>query len=66
MVGERGWKHVAWVALFVLPGLSALLIFIIGPILTSLVLTLFEWDLLTDPQFVGVDNFRRLLTDDDF
>lgn len=60
MVGERGWKHVAWVALFVL------LIFIIGPILTSLVLTLFEWDLLTDPQFVGVDNFRRLLTDDDF
>ena len=66
MVGERGWKHAAWVALFVLPGLSALLVFIIGPILASLVLTLFEWDLLTDPQFVGLENFRRLLTDDDF
>lgn len=66
MVGERGWRHVAWVALFVLPGFSALLLFVIGPILASLVLTLFEWDLLTDPSFVGVDNFRRLLADGAF
>jgi len=66
MVGDRGWRHAAWVALFVLPGFSALFLFIIGPILASLVLTLFEWDLLTDPTFVGADNFRRLLTDDAF
>src|SRR5680860_774198 len=66
MVGDRGWRHAAWVALFVLPGFSALFLFIIGPILASLVLTLFEWDLLTDPTFVGADNFRRILTDDAF
>ncbi len=66
MVGDRGWRHAAWVALFVLPGFSALLVFIIGPILASLVLTLYEWDLLTDPRFVGIDNFRRLISDDDF
>ncbi len=66
MVGERGWRHVAWVALFVLPGFSALLLFVIGPILASLVLTVFEWDLLTDPNFVGVDNFTRLIADDAF
>jgi multiple sugar transport system permease protein len=66
MVGERGWRHAAWVALFVLPGFSALLLFVIGPILASLVLTVFEWDLLTDPNFVGVDNFTRLIADDAF
>lgn len=66
MVGDRGWRHAAWVAFFVLPGFSALLLFIIGPILASLVLTVFEWDLLTDPSFVGVDNFRRLVSDDSF
>ena len=28
--------------------------------------TLFEWDLLTPPQFVGMDNFTRLFADADF
>ncbi len=66
MVGERGIRRYAWVALFVGPGLSGLLLFTVGPILASLVLTLYEWDLLTSPRFVGPDNFRRLLDDDDF
>lgn len=66
MVGERGWRHAAWVALFVLPGFSALLLFVIGPILASLVLTVFEWDLLTDPKFVGIDNLTRLVADEAF
>ncbi|MGI8976216.1 MAG: carbohydrate ABC transporter permease [Thermomicrobiales bacterium] len=66
MVGERGWRHAAWVALFVVPGFSALLLFVIGPILASLVLTVFEWDLLTDPKFVGIDNLTRLVADEAF
>lgn len=66
MVGERGMRHAAWVALFVLPGFSALLLFVIGPILASLVLTVFEWDLLTDPKFVGIDNLTRLVADEAF
>ena len=66
MVGERGWKHAAWVALFILPGFSALFLFIIAPILASLVLTVFEWDLLTSPRFVGGANLRRIATDGAF
>lgn len=66
MVGDNGWRHKAWVALFVLPGFSVLLLFVIGPILASLVLTVYEWDLLTDPVFVGGGNFRRLAGDDTF
>ncbi len=66
MVGDHGWRRAAWVSLFVLPGLSGLLLFTIGPILASLALTTFEWDLLTDPVFIGTDNVTRLVHDPDF
>ena len=66
MVGERGLSRVGWLALFVMPGLSGLLLFTIGPLLASLGLTLFQWDLLTPPRFVGLANFARLSVDPDF
>ncbi len=66
MVGERGLARVGWLALFLAPGLGGLLIFTVGPILASLVLTLFQWDLLTPPRFVGLANFARLSTDQRF
>jgi multiple sugar transport system permease protein len=58
--------QLGWLALFLLPGLSGLLLFTLLPILASLVLTLFEWDLLTPPRFVGLGNFTRLLADAEF
>jgi multiple sugar transport system permease protein len=65
MVGDTGWRRDIWIALFVLPSLVGMLLFMIGPILASAVLTLFEWDLLSDPKFVGLDNFRRLVHDEE-
>jgi len=66
MVGQRGWKHSMWIAFFLLPSLSGLLVFTFIPIFSSLGLTLFEWDLLTPPQFVGLDNFKKLFGDPTF
>lgn len=66
MAGERGLRKLLWVILFLLPSVGGLLVFSIGPILTSLGLTVFEWDLLTPPEFVGAGNIHRLLTDRDF
>jgi len=63
MVGDLGWKRNAWVLFFVLPSLLGMLAFVIGPIIASGVLTFYEWDLLTDPKFIGFDNFRRLAHD---
>jgi multiple sugar transport system permease protein len=63
MVGDTGWRRDGWIALFVLPSLVGMLLFVIGPILASGVLTFFEWDLLTDPKFAGLANFRRLFHD---
>lgn len=55
-----------WLAFFLLPGLLGLLLFTVLPILASLLLTLFDWDLLTPPQFVGAANFVRLWGDGEF
>jgi multiple sugar transport system permease protein len=65
MVGDTGWKRNGWIALFILPSLAGMVLFVLGPIVASGVLTFYEWDLLTDPDFVGLGNFRRLIHDDD-
>jgi multiple sugar transport system permease protein len=66
VVGERRWARIGWLVFFLAPGLGGLLVFTVGPILASLVLTVYEWDLLTSPRFVGLDNVRRLRHDPDF
>jgi multiple sugar transport system permease protein len=66
MVGTRPWRQAGWLTFFLLPGLGGLLIFTVMPILASLVLTFFRWDLLTPPQFIGLGNYTRLFADKAF
>jgi multiple sugar transport system permease protein len=66
MVGTRPWRQAGWLTFFLLPGLGGLLIFTVMPILASLVLTFFRWDLLTPPQFIGLGNYTRLVADKAF
>ena len=54
----------AWV--FILPALIGTLIFIIIPIFFSFSLSFFEWDLLSNMQFVGLQNYKNILTDATF
>ncbi|MBT2227884.1 carbohydrate ABC transporter permease [Nonomuraea sp. NEAU-A123] len=50
--------------LFLLPWFAGLLLLTGGPILASLALSFTDFDLLTPPSFVGLDNYARMLTDD--
>jgi multiple sugar transport system permease protein len=43
-----------------------LLVFMIGTILYSLRLTLYEWNLISDAHYVGLANFNELYHDSDF
>jgi multiple sugar transport system permease protein len=45
------------------PWLVGFLLFTAGPMLISLLASLTDWDLLTDPLWVGLDNYRDLATD---
>lgn len=51
-----GWLHVS-------PAVLLFLVFIAGPAVFAVGLALFKWDLLTDPRFIGVQNFVDLFSD---
>jgi multiple sugar transport system permease protein len=53
---ERRW---AWV--FLAPALVGLAVLSAGPILATLAISFTDWDLLTAPSWVGLDNFTQLL-----
>jgi multiple sugar transport system permease protein len=61
--GNRGWHTWKWVAFFLAPSLIGLLVFIVGPIGSSLWLAFNDWNLLSPPQFVGLANFQELFGD---
>jgi multiple sugar transport system permease protein len=61
-VGGRSAPLAGW--LFVSPAMLLFLVFILGPFVAAMALSLFSYDLLTPAQFVGLKNFRTLLTDD--
>ncbi|MDH3680604.1 MAG: sugar ABC transporter permease [Acidimicrobiia bacterium] len=52
--------------LFVAPNALGFLTFFAGPLIASFFFSFTEWDGLTDATFVGLDNYRDLLTDDLF
>lgn len=66
MVGDRGWRKVGLVALFLLPAFIPLILFRIFPMLASLVVSFTEWNLLRAPVFVGLENFASVLLDPKF
>jgi multiple sugar transport system permease protein len=55
-----------WAALFLGPAILGLAVLSAGPIVAALGISLTDWDLLTQPDFVGLDNFTALLSDDRF
>lgn len=55
-----------WVCyLFILPNLIGVLVFLAFPVVFSLYMSFHEWDVLTEPKIIGLDNYRRLWSEDD-
>jgi multiple sugar transport system permease protein len=48
---------------FLSPALILFTIFLVGPMLGTLVLSFFTWDLLTSPKFAGLGNYAQMLSD---
>ena len=61
---DKMLKDKKTIALLVLPAVILFVVFIPVPLISSLVLSLFKWDLLSPPRFVGVNNFIRMFTID--
>jgi len=52
--------------LFISPWLVGLILFTVGPVVASLVLSFYKWRLISPPQFVGLDNYVTMFTEDTF
>lgn len=60
--GGRANPVAGW--LFLSPALLLFLLFILGPFVAAMALSLYSYDLLTPAKFVGLANFRKLGSDD--
>jgi multiple sugar transport system permease protein len=60
----KGQKRQWWIGYaFISPAMVLFLTFILGPFIAAMWLSLFSWDLLSPPEFVGAENFVRLFQD---
>jgi multiple sugar transport system permease protein len=59
-------KDMMWSLLFVAPPVLGFLIFGLAPLLTSFGLSFMSWDMLTPAEFIGLDNFSKMLDDEKF
>jgi multiple sugar transport system permease protein len=60
----RARRREAWVAFaFLAPAIAGFLVFVLGPALAAVGLSLFEYDILTSPRFVGFANYGQFLQD---
>jgi multiple sugar transport system permease protein len=69
-VPEASWwaRHqlqvVPW--LFLAPALLMFTVYVIAPIFQSMALSLYDWDGLGTPKFIGLANYVELISDPDF
>lgn len=49
--------------LFLAPTIIGLLVFIVGPMIGSLALSFYKWNVFRPPEFIGLANFQRLFAD---
>lgn len=58
---RRSERLLIW--LFLVPTVGGLALFTIVPIIASFLLAFFRWDIITDPEWVGLRNFIDIATD---
>lgn len=50
--------------IFLGPWIIGLLVFVLGPMAASLYLSMTDYNFLQDPNFIGLDNYARMFTED--
>ena len=63
--GEAGRGDGLRALVYLAPGMTGFLLFIILPLIASLVISFFDWSLFGGGRFVGVENYRRMLSGED-
>ncbi|MFC5404973.1 carbohydrate ABC transporter permease [Cohnella soli] len=67
MVGQRKWNRRMAVVVFLLPALALLLAFQLVPMISSVIISFTDWDMLgkwTNLHFIGWDNYAKVFGDE--
>jgi multiple sugar transport system permease protein len=62
--GTLKWREAVTCYLFIAPGVLGFLIFILGPLIVSFVMSFMEYGVVTQPRFIGLENWRIMVTRD--
>ncbi|MEU9835103.1 sugar ABC transporter permease [Streptosporangium sp. NPDC048047] len=57
-------REALWFYLMASPWIVGFVVLTLGPVIVSIWLSMTDWDLFTEPEFVGPDNYVRLFTAD--
>jgi len=63
---SRKRKEYIWGYIFILPWLIGLIVFKLGPLLFSFVISWYEWNMISSPKFVGLLNYKTIINDELF
>ena len=55
-------EETRWAFLFLLPWIVGFILFTLGPMIASLVLSFFHWSVLGTPRFAGLENYAQAFT----
>ncbi len=58
------WREAIEGVLYTLPWIVGFLVFILGPLAASFYLSFTKYNVLRPPQFIGIDNFIYMFTND--
>jgi multiple sugar transport system permease protein len=62
MIKNRTLRHAAVGYAFLLPNIIGFLLFTLGPILFSFLISFFDWNLFSKPVFVDASNYQAMFT----
>lgn len=50
--------------LFISPWIIGILLFTVGPLIFSLIMSFFDWPVTSSPKFIGLGNYTKMFTED--
>ncbi len=59
------WRQsdAAWAHLLLIPTYIGLFGLVLGPVLSGFAISFFRWDIITTPEFIGIENYQTLAGD---
>ncbi len=63
-LSPRDWRNIRTGLLFTMPWIIGMLVFTLYPILASFYYSFTQYDIVSPPKFIGLENFRVLFLED--